>query len=55
MRRNRDYLIDLTRMRLASPDELNDMLKKESWPVYDAHMHKRIGKMSITDFLEKFG
>jgi hypothetical protein len=55
MRRKRDYLIDLTRMRLASPDELDDLLNKEQWPVLNAREHRREGKMTIRGFLQKYG
>lgn len=55
MRRNKDYLIDLTRMRCASPDELADLLEKERWPVLNTREHCREGKMTIKDFIQKYG
>jgi hypothetical protein len=55
MRRDRDYLLDLTRMRLASPDELDDLIKKETWPVLNTREHRREGKMTIPDFIKKYG
>lgn len=56
MRRKRDeYLIDLTRMRVASPDELADLMEKEEWPVYHSEGHRKVGKMNIPTFLRKFG
>jgi hypothetical protein len=53
--RRRDYLIDLTRMRLASPDEISDLLEKEQWPVLNTRKHCREGKMTIKDFIRKYG
>jgi hypothetical protein len=55
MRRNRDYLIDLTRMRMASPDELADLIEREQWPVLNTREHRREGKMTIQDFIRKYG
>jgi hypothetical protein len=54
-KRNKDYLIDLTRMRLASPDELVDLLEKETWPVLNTGEHKREGRLTIKDFIKKYG
>lgn len=55
MRRNRDYLIDLTRMRMASPDELADLIEREKWPVLNTREHRREGKMTIQGFIRKYG
>lgn len=56
MRRKRDeYLIDLTRMRLATPDELDDLIENAEWPVYHSEGHRKVGKMTISTFKQKFG
>jgi hypothetical protein len=48
----REFVMDFTTAKLISPREI----EKTMFPVYDAGSGgKSIGKMSVKEFLEKFG
>jgi hypothetical protein len=50
--RRREYVIDFSKANLLSPREM----EKAMFPVYDAgNGGSSIGKMSVKEFLEKFG
>lgn len=58
-RRDGDFVIDLSNLsglRIASPDEIDAAIHQDLHKVYDAGREgKHIGRMTIADFLDKFG
>jgi hypothetical protein len=58
-RRDGDFVIDLSglsNLRIASPEEIDAAIHQDLHRVYDAGKEgQHIGKMTIADFLSKFG
>lgn len=57
-KRRKDFVLDLSSLEdqaMLSPREIERMLN-DKHPIYDAGGHgRRVGAMSIADFLRKFG
>lgn len=57
-RRDKEFVLDLSGFKdhpLLSPREIEQMLN-EQHPIYDRGAHgKRVGHMTVRQFLEKFG
>jgi hypothetical protein len=57
-RRRKDFVLDLSALEdraILSPREVEKMMNTE-FPIYDAGGHgRRVGAMSVSEFLRKFG